>query len=181
MPVNLEDHFFVPNLDSKIEHPEQFVQYYVSNLTTAPLDLSKPLWEVHLLNIKTSDAEALAVIRLHHSMGDGASLMSLLLACTRKTSDPDALPTVPTKKRADSSSNSGWFWRLILAIWSAVTLIGNTLVDIMLFIATLIFLKDTETPIKGAPGVQQTTKRFVRRTVSFDHIKQVKNAMNMVR
>ncbi|ONI25596.1 hypothetical protein PRUPE_2G310700 [Prunus persica] len=112
-------------------------------------------------------------------MGDGASLMSLLLACTRKTSDPDALPTVPTKTRADSSSNSSWFCWFIFAIWSGLTLIWNTLVDMMLFIATLVFLQDTKTPIKGAPGVELTAKRFVHRTVSLDHIKQVKNAMGM--
>ncbi|CAL9008860.1 unnamed protein product [Prunus brigantina] len=177
--VNEEDHVFVPNLDSNIDYPDQFVEDYISNLTTAPLDLSKPLWEVHLLNVKTSYAEAVAVFRLHHSMGDGASLMSLLLACTRKTSDPDALPTVPTKTQADSSSNSSWFWWFILAIWSGITLIWNTLVDMMLFIATLVFLQDTKTPIKGAPGVELTAKRFVHRTVSLDHIKQVKNAMGM--
>ncbi|CAL2243934.1 unnamed protein product [Prunus armeniaca] len=177
--VNEEDHVFVPNLDSNIDHPDQFVEDYISNLTTAPLDLSKPLWEVHLLNVKTSYAKAVAVFRLHHSMGDGASLMSLLLACTRKTSDPDALPTVPTRTPADSSSNSSWFWWFILAIWSGITLIWNTLVDMMLFITTLVFLQDTKTPIKGAPGVELTAKRFVHRTVSLDHIKQVKNAMGM--
>ncbi|PRQ18810.1 putative transferase [Rosa chinensis] len=84
--VKIEDHVIVPNLDSEMKHAEQFVDQYISNLTTSPLDLSKPLWEVHILNVKTSDAEAVAVIRIHHSMGDGASLMSLLLACARKTS-----------------------------------------------------------------------------------------------
>ncbi|KAM1029661.1 hypothetical protein ACFX2A_043147 [Malus domestica] len=175
--VNQEDHVFVPTLNSKIEHPEEFVENYISNLTASPLDLSKPLWEVHLLNVKTSNAEGLAVIRMHHSMGDGASLMSLLLACTRKTSDPNALPSVPTQKRADSSSDLGWFWRFILAVWYGITLIANTLVDIMLFIATLLFLNDTETPIKGSSDVHLTTKRFLHRIVSMNHIKQVKNAM----
>ncbi|MDD0213401.1 hypothetical protein PSY81_23690, partial [Shigella flexneri] len=75
--------------------------------------------------------------------------MSLLLACTRKTSDPDALPSVPTKRKHEGSSlsESGVFWLLLLAIWSAVTLIGNTLVDIVLFVATILVLKDTKTPI----------------------------------
>lgn len=180
--VNMEDHVIVPNLDSDMEHADQFVRDYISNLTTSPLDLSKPLWEIHILNVKTSDAEAVAVMRIHHSMGDGASLMSLLLACTRKTSDPDALPSVPTKRKREgsSSSDSGVFWKLLLAIWSAITLIGNTLVDIVLFVATVLVLKDTKTPIKGPLGVELTTKRFLHRTVSLDHIKQVKNAMNMV-
>nr|XP_011470231.1 PREDICTED: O-acyltransferase WSD1-like isoform X1 [Fragaria vesca subsp. vesca] len=179
--VNMEDHVIVPNMDSDMEDADKFVRDYISHLTTSPLDLSKPLWEVHIVNVKTSDAEAVVVIRIHHSMGDGASLMSLLLACTRKTSDPDALPSVPNQRKHQGSSSSDLsvFWWLLLAIWSAVTLIGNTFVDLVLFVATILFLKDTKTPIKGPPGVELTAKRFLHRTVSLDHIKQVKNAMNM--
>ncbi|KAF3432826.1 hypothetical protein FNV43_RR23928 [Rhamnella rubrinervis] len=175
--VNLENHVVVPNLDTEIESPDQYIDDYISHMTTTPLDLSKPLWELHLLNVKTSYAEAVGVFRIHHSLGDGASLMSLLIACTRKTSDPEALPTVPTLKRA-GSSRSSLFWWLLCFIWSVLVLVWNTFVDIMMFVATTLFLKDTKTPIKGAPGVELATKLFVHRTVSLDHIKLIKNAMN---
>ena len=178
--VNLEDHVIIPDLDPDTDFPDQFVENYISNLTTTPMDLSKPLWELHLLNIKTSDAEAVGVFRIHHSMGDGASLISLLLACTRKTSDPEALPSVPGQKRV-GSTNSGRFWWFLLAIWSVLRLIWNTLVDVLLFVVTILFFKDTKTPIKGGLGVEQNIKKFVHRTVSLDDIKLVKNAMNMVR
>lgn len=178
--VNVENHVVVPNLGTEIESPDQFVEDYISHMTTTPLDLSKPLWELHLLNVKTSYAEALGVFRIHHSLGDGASLMSLLLACTRKTSDPEALPTVPTIKRA-GASHSSRFWWLLLAIWSALLLVWNTFVDVLTFTATSLFLKDTKSPIKGAPGVELTTKRFVHRTVSLDDIKLIKNATQTVR
>ncbi|KAG7973716.1 hypothetical protein I3843_06G010500 [Carya illinoinensis] len=178
--VNLEDHIIVPELDPNIDFPDRFVEDYVSNVTRTPLDLSKPLWELHLLNIKTSDAEAVGVFRIHHSMGDGASLISLLLACTRKTSDPEALPSVPVKKRAGSTFNSrDGFWWLFLAIWMLLRLIWNTMVDVLLFVATTLFLKDMKTPIKGAPGVELNVKKFVHQTVSLEDIKLVKNAMNM--
>ncbi|KAG6649967.1 wax ester synthase/diacylglycerol acyltransferase 5-like isoform X2 [Carya illinoinensis] len=178
--VNLEDHIIVPELDPNIDFPDRFVEDYVSNVTRTPLDLSKPLWELHLLNIKTSDAGAVGVFRIHHSMGDGASLISLLLACTRKTSDPVALPSVPVKKRARSTFNSrDGFWWFFLAIWLFLRLIWNTMVDVFLFVATTLFLKDMKTPIKGAPGVELNVKKFVHRTVSLDDIKLVKNAMNM--
>ncbi|XP_042984578.1 wax ester synthase/diacylglycerol acyltransferase 11-like isoform X2 [Carya illinoinensis] len=178
--VNLEDHIIVPELDPNIDFPDRFVEDYVSNVTRTPLDLSKPLWELHLLNIKTSDAEAVGVFRIHHSMGDGASLISLLLACTRKTSDPEALPSVPVKKRAGSTFNSrDGFWWFFLAIWMLLRLIWNTMVDVLLFVATTLFLKDMKTPIKGAPGVELNVKKFVHQTVSLEDIKLVKNAMNM--
>ncbi|CAK7324167.1 unnamed protein product [Dovyalis caffra] len=176
--VNVEDHVIVPNLDPKLDSTDQFVEDYISNLSTIPLDLSKPLWEMHILNVKTLDAEAAAVLRIHHSLGDGASLISLLLACTRKTSDPDSLPSIPEQNRAGSHLPGG-FWWLFSAMWKVLRLIWNTLVDLILFAATMLFLKDTKTPLKGASGVGLKPKRFVHRTVSLDDIKLVKNAMNM--
>ncbi|OVA00981.1 O-acyltransferase [Macleaya cordata] len=175
--VNLENHVIVPDLDPNMDSPDQFVEDYISNLSRTKIDLSKPLWELHLLNVKTAEAEALGVFRIHHSLGDGTSLMSLLLACTRQTANPEALPTIPVTKRS-GSKNSGRFWGIFAAIWGFFWLVWNTLVDIVMFFATTMFLKDTETPLKGAPGVEFAPKRFVHRTVSLDDIKLVKNAMN---
>lgn len=180
--VNLEDHIIVPNLDADIESPDQFIEDYISHLTTIPMDLSKPLWELHIINLKTSDAEAIWVFRIHHSIGDGASLMSLLLACTRKTADPEALPSIPVKKRAGSSfspSSDGLVWWFFLSIWKILRMIWNSLVDLVLFCATILFLKDTKTPLKGPQGVDLKPRRFVYRSVSLDDIKLVKNKMNI--
>ncbi|GMY07442.1 O-acyltransferase WSD1-like [Fagus crenata] len=175
--VKLENHVIVPNLDPDIKNPDQFVEDYVSNLTKNAMDMSQPSWELHLLNIKTSDAGAVGVFRVHHSIGDGASLTSLLLASTRKTSNLEALPTFPIKKRAGPSTYSSKLWWL-LSFWSVLRLICNTFVDFMLFVATFFFLKDTQSPIKGAPRCDLTTKRFVYRIVSLDDIKLVKNVTN---
>ena len=57
--IELENHVIVPNLDPYIENPDQFVEDHVLNLTKNAMDLSQPLWELHLLNIKTSYAEQL--------------------------------------------------------------------------------------------------------------------------
>lgn len=163
-----------------MENPEQFVEDYISHITTQPLDLSKPLWELHILNVKTSEAEAVGVFRIHHSIGDGASLISLLLACTRKTSDPEALPSVPVQKNEGSGAPERGIWWLFLAIWSGIMLIWNTAVDLIMFSATTLFLEDTRNPLKGGTGDKNSPKRFVHRTLNLDDIKLVKNAMNMV-
>ncbi|KAL0646292.1 hypothetical protein Bca4012_044583 [Brassica carinata] len=81
--VRVEEHVIVPDIDPDIENPYQYVEDYISNLTTVPMDLSKPLWEIHLLCLKTSNAESIGLLKIHHSLGDGMSLMSLFLACTR--------------------------------------------------------------------------------------------------
>ncbi|KAF8379706.1 hypothetical protein HHK36_029150 [Tetracentron sinense] len=175
--VDLENHVIVPDLDPNMDSPDQFVEDYVSDLTKTTIEMSKPLWDLHLLNVRTAEAEAVGVFRIHHSLGDGTSLISLLLACTRKTSDPEALPTIPSKKKAGSGNSVRVWWRFF-SIWWAFRLLWNTFVDILMFVVTSVFLKDTETPLKGAPGVEFTPKRFVHRTVSLDDIKLVKKAMN---
>ncbi|KAG4388561.1 hypothetical protein GLYMA_09G196400v4 [Glycine max] len=176
--VDLDNHIIVPEIDSNLEYPDRFVEDYVSHFTKTPLDQSKPLWELHLLNIKTSDAEAVSVFRIHHSIGDGASLISLLLAATRKTSDPNALPTVPIPKKDTSHQRSSSPFRWLFVIWWALLLIWHTFVDMLLFTFTIFFIKDTPTPLKaGALGVELHNKRIVHRTVSMDDIKLVKNEM----
>ncbi|GAV66202.1 LOW QUALITY PROTEIN: WES_acyltransf domain-containing protein/DUF1298 domain-containing protein [Cephalotus follicularis] len=176
--VNIEDHVIVPELDLEMDSPNQFVEDYISNLTTMPMDISKPLWEVHILNVKTSEADAVGVLRIHHSIGDGVSLMSLLLACTRKTSNPEALPTLPVQNRKSTSSVSGGFWSFFV-IWSTLRIFFNTIVNIVVFMATILFLKDSKSPIYGTPGIEHNPKRFVHKTFCLNDIKLVKNAMNM--
>lgn len=182
--VEAKDHVIIPKIDMhSIENAntDAFLDSYVSDLTTIPLDTSKPLWEVHLLDLRTSDAENVAILKIHHSVGDGMSLMSLVLACTRKTSNPNELPSLPNPKRSLSgSSYSGLVW-LVMALWSVVMLILNTVFDALEFIATAMFLKDTETPIKGNFRLSTSKRmRVVHRTVSFDDLKLIKNAMKMV-
>ncbi|XP_028790712.1 O-acyltransferase WSD1 [Neltuma alba] len=180
--VDLEKHVIVPEIDPDLDFPDRFVEDYTSNLTKTPLDWSRPMWELHLLNIKTSNSQGLGILRIHHSLGDGASLISLLLSATRKTSDPQSLPTLPTKKRAvmpPPSPPFSSFCSFFLPIFSGLALIWNTVVDMIMFFATILFLKDSQTPLKGFPGVEHTTKRFVHRHVSLDDIKLVKTAMNV--
>lgn len=181
--VNVDEHLIIPDLDPNIESPDKFVEDYVSNMTKTPMDFSKPLWEVHILHIKTSKANSVGIFRIHHSMGDGISLMSLLLACTRKSSDPDAVPSLPIDKKKKNTTlqttGSLGFLGYFVLILVFLKVLWNTLVDVVMFGATMIFLKDTNTPLKGKSGIEKTPKRFVNRTLSLDDIKLVKNAMDM--
>ncbi|XP_071701516.1 wax ester synthase/diacylglycerol acyltransferase 11-like [Rutidosis leptorrhynchoides] len=185
--VNLQNHIIIPTIPQNLNSPDEFLENYVYNLSKSSIDSSKPMWDLHLVNLKTSDAEAYGILRIHHSIGDGTSLMSLLLACTRQIQNPDAVPTVPNSK----DSNSGWFssyslrgegvwWqRCCMSIFMVVLLVWNTVVDVGYFMATVLFLKDTETPLKAPDGSEFNPRRFVYRTVSLDDMKLIKNAMNL--
>ncbi|OVA15642.1 O-acyltransferase [Macleaya cordata] len=78
------------------------VNRYLEELAvSSPLDTDKPLWEVHVLR-----NQKLVVFRIHHALGHGISLMSLVLALCRKVDHPDQLPTIPSSSSSSSSSSS---------------------------------------------------------------------------
>ena len=186
--VDLDKHIIIPEIDlaNYKDCPDKFLEDYIYELTKTRLDKSRPLWDLHILNVKTSQAEGVGIFRIHHSLGDGVSLMSLLLACTRQTSNPEALPTIPTGKGKGNKSKGGFIglWKLfkgLFLVYWGLKLFWNTFVDVLMFVASALFLvKDSNTPIKGPPGSENNPRRIVFRMVSLDDLKLVKNSMNMV-
>ncbi|KAG7574156.1 O-acyltransferase WSD1 N-terminal [Arabidopsis suecica] len=174
----VEDHVIVPDIDySNIENPDQFIEDYTSNIANTPMDMSKPLWEFHVLNIKTSNAESLCIGKLHHSLGDGMSLMSLLLAISRKTSDPEALPTTAaTRKPVDSNDKDWW---LVGRFWFMIRVIFTTVIELFKYCLTLCFMRDTKNPLKGKTGDRVQSRKVIHRIISLDDVKLVKNTMEM--
>ncbi|XP_010496519.2 PREDICTED: O-acyltransferase WSD1-like [Camelina sativa] len=177
--VNVENHVFEPDIDpGEIgDNGEGYVEDYVSRLTMLHLDKSRPLWDMHILNVKTVYAEAVCVTRSHHSLGDGTSLMSLLVVCTQNTSHRDTIPVL--KRTVHKDIDIPWFLSLVLPIFWSMRLICNTFVDLLLLLATALFLKDTKTPLKGVVGVENNQKMFCHKIVSLDDIKLIKEVMNM--
>ncbi|KAJ6291687.1 hypothetical protein OIU76_023717 [Salix suchowensis] len=102
----------------------------------------------------------------------------LFMSCSRKVSDPDALPTLPASKKQKPCSSSGGFLQRFIRLFSVLLIYWNTLVDVVMFLITILFLDDTKTPLKGPSGVGSTPRRIVHRIVSLDDVKLVKNAMN---
>jgi hypothetical protein len=186
--VNLDDHIIFPNLDpaATSANRDQAVEDYISSLSMAPMDQSRPLWELHVLDFPTSEATATVAIRMHHSLGDGVSLLSLLIACTRSAADPARLPELPPAPRRTGPAyaralSPARLAAFVLWAWSYVVLAWHTLVDVLRFVATAWFLRDPRTPFMGSKGVEFSRKRIVHRTLSLDYVKFVKNSMKCVR
>lgn len=173
----MEDHVIVPDIDPYIENPDEFLENYTSNMALSPMDMSKPLWEFHLLKLKTSHAESVAVARFHHSLGDGTmSLMSLLLACTRKICDPEALPTFVAPKKSKAKNAC---WSLIAWLWFLIRTIFHTCVEVFKAFVFMCFHGGTTTYLSGKPGAISTNK-FIHQIIPLEDVKTVKNTMNMV-
>ncbi|KAL9256305.1 Wax ester synthase/diacylglycerol acyltransferase 11-like protein [Drosera capensis] len=175
---NLDDHVIVPELDPDMEKPDKFIEDYASDLSSTPVDLSKPLWEFHVLNVKTSNAESVGIFKIHHSLGDGISLVSLTLAASRKSSKPEDLPSIPTSMKPVSKSGKRSLYMYLVAIWSMLQLIWNTFVGITQLLATSLFLRDTNILIDNKKVNVHSKKKIVHRLISLDDIKLVKNETN---
>ncbi|XP_051180745.1 wax ester synthase/diacylglycerol acyltransferase 11 isoform X1 [Lolium perenne] len=185
--VKVEDHIVVPTLDpvAVAANPDQSVEDYVASLFTLPMDRSRPLWEFHFLNFPTSEATSTAIIRVHHSLGDGMSLMTLLMSSASSAADPTRLPAMPKQPertgaiyapRRPRSSGAmpflGWVCSYFVLAW-------NTMVDVAAFIATMMFLRDPHTLFKRSDDtVFNPPRRFVHRSLSLDDVKFIKNAIN---
>ncbi|KAK1403530.1 Diacylglycerol O-acyltransferase [Heracleum sosnowskyi] len=149
--VDIENHVTVPELDPNMDGADKFVEDYLSNLSKTNIPNSKPLWDIHILNVKTLDAEALIIYRIHHSIGDGMSLMALIHAHSRQVSDPSILPTLPATNKESNHLHLDGFRSVVY---------------------------HTKTPLKGPPGVELKPRRFVRQTLSLHDFKLVKNALH---
>lgn len=64
------------------------LQELVSLLASIPLELDRPLWQMHL--VETYGQGSALICRVHHSLADGVALMHVLLSLA--DSDPDAPP-----------------------------------------------------------------------------------------
>jgi hypothetical protein len=188
--VNLDDHIIVPNVDPAIvaSDPEKAIEDYVAALTTVPMDRRRPLWDVHFLDFPTPKATSTMVLRMHHSIGDGMSFMTLFVASSRSTDDPSRQAAMPPPRR------TGPIYQLqprppllsckALLMWlvSYLVLVWHTLVDGALLIATILFLSDPRTLFTRADSGRRAhiSKRFVHRSLSLDDVKLIKTVINCV-
>jgi WS/DGAT/MGAT family acyltransferase len=59
---------------------EAVLQAFVSDLVSTPLDYSKPLWQIHV--IENVGAGGALLFRIHHAIGDGTALSNLMMSVT---------------------------------------------------------------------------------------------------
>ena len=97
--VNIDDHIIIiDDVDAA------WMDGYINKLSLKPLDISCPMWEYHVLNHKTSGTGATMILRFHHSLGDGISLMSLLFSVVTRVDNPHLRPTFPTSGNPKAKS-----------------------------------------------------------------------------
>lgn len=106
------------NLDAHLHHialpapgNQTALQEVASDLMSTPLDFSKPLWQIHVID-GYGEGSAL-MVRLHHCIADGIALVGVLLALTDLSEgaprpEPQDIPVEESSGDGQSTSSDGF-------------------------------------------------------------------------
>lgn len=175
--VRLEDHVNVPIFPAGLS-PESYDNYldeYISKIGMEAFAKSRPLWEIHIFKYPTTTAAGVLIFKLHHSLGDGFSLMGALLSCLQRADDPSLPLTFPSVRLL---SNNTSLMKILPKIFSVVF---NTVSDFCWSVRKSTVLEDDKTPIRsGDDGVEFRPISMATMGFSLDHIKQIKANLGAV-
>ena len=119
-----EARFDIDNHVSHVALPppggDKALRELVSEVMSTPLDMTKPLWHIHLVDGHERGSVVLA--RIHHSMADGIALVRVMLSLADRT------PNATARRRADAKADAGPLDRLPAAIGRGVAA-GQKLLD----------------------------------------------------
>ncbi|GLJ32861.1 hypothetical protein SUGI_0661910 [Cryptomeria japonica] len=180
--VNVDDHVIVPEFPPGQTEYDEFVNDYICNIHLTPLPKNRPLWQFHFLNYNTSKARSICIINMHHSLGDGTSLMSLLFCCFTRADNPNLPLTFPCSKSVPHKATSpsySWlsakymFQRLLvlmLVLW-------YTLSDLIGSFLRMTLMDDSKLAIRGPPGVEIPPKVMTHLTFPMEDITKIKKSV----
>ncbi|KAI3789300.1 hypothetical protein L2E82_02093 [Cichorium intybus] len=149
---------------------EDAANLYMADLAVStPLDTDKPLWEVHLLTFHKC-----AVVRAHHALGDGISMLSFFMAMCRKADDPATMPimnpVVVPRSNHRNGVIGGILWRFLKVVWFTAVFVFD-------FIARVLWLRDEQTVVSGGAGVELWPRKLATARFLVDDMKVVKKCI----
>ncbi|KAJ0110990.1 hypothetical protein Patl1_03098 [Pistacia atlantica] len=175
--VTLEDHVNVPIFPSGLS-PESYDNYldeYISKIGMEEFAKSRPLWEIHIFKYPTTTAPGVLIFKLHHSLGDGFSLMGALLSCLQRADDPSlplTFPSVQLPSHNRNGDNNNSILKILPKIFSVVS---KTVSDFCWSVTKSTVVEDDKTPIRsGDDGVEFRPINMATMSFSLDHIKKIK-------
>lgn len=175
--VQLEHHVKTPKFPhgKSPEFYDKCLEEYMSDLAIDPLPQTRPLWEVHVIKHETSNAAGTVILKLHHALGDGYTLIGLLISTFQRADNPSLPLTFPSLlSSSKSSANSCSIFRVVPRVLHGII---NTVMDF----GTSIFKKeDDRTPVRSAnEGLEIAPRNLSTITFPLDTIKQIKSSLNV--
>ncbi|XP_031481945.1 wax ester synthase/diacylglycerol acyltransferase 4-like isoform X2 [Nymphaea colorata] len=171
--VNLKDHMRIPTFPRGLspQEYEKHLKGYLSEIAVEEMSQNKPLWEVHFFKYCTPSAVNTLVLKLHHAIGDGFSLMTALFSCVRRADDPSLPLTFPScngsSKQHRSKIENGTIWRHLSPHWITFQDFGWSLLKSSLIV-------DPKSPIRsGEVGVEFKPVFISCISLSLEEIREV--------
>ncbi|KAI9093349.1 hypothetical protein K1719_027363 [Acacia pycnantha] len=175
--VKLEDHIIEPTISWDSMSKDKCFSDYLSNIATPQLPHSKPLWEVHVINHSTNNTTL--VFKVHHSIGDGYTLMGVLLSCLKRADDPSLPVTFPSLK-SSKTTLSDHHQASLRRIPSFLSTIFTSIKDFGWSLLKSTLHEDDQTPIRSAhEGVKFQPATLSSITFPVDHIRDIKSKLGV--
>ena len=157
---------------------EAALKVYVEGVMRTPLDRSRPLWQLHL--VEGFGAGSAIVARFHHALADGIALAEVMLSLTDASPDepdPDELVArrvPPSPGWRPSLPGWGTAQRLVSDVAGAASSLRPSAVTDALLLTRqtahiadkLILGSNPETPLTGVPGLEKRAVWSSPRAVS---------------
>ncbi|XP_057832443.2 wax ester synthase/diacylglycerol acyltransferase 11 [Cryptomeria japonica] len=182
--VNVDEHVIIPEFPPGQTEYDEFVKDYIGNIHLTPLPKCRPLWAFHFINYNTSKARATMVINMHHSLGDGTSLMSLLLCCVTRVDDPNLPVTFPSFTSPPHKTIPYYSWvstefiyYMFQRIFVPLLVLWYTVSDLITNFLRIILMEDSKLPFRGPPGVEMLPKVMSSVTFLMEDVKKIKNSV----
>ncbi|EYU28207.1 hypothetical protein ABFS82_13G029000 [Erythranthe guttata] len=171
--VNVKEHVKTPNFPrgKSPEFYEECLSEYLSKISLEQFQESRPLWEIHIIKYPTKSTAGNLVFKLHHSLGDGYSLMGALLSCLQRADNPQLPLTFPllNQKIQTNDNKSNILSRAFDSVYDFGWSVLKSLV-----------LEDDKTPIRsGDDGVEFRPITVTTLNFSLDQIKKVKASLHV--
>ncbi|XP_016492975.2 wax ester synthase/diacylglycerol acyltransferase 4 [Nicotiana tabacum] len=179
--VKYKDHINVPIFPEgkSKEFYDNCFNEYLTKIAMEQLPQTRPLWEIHIFKYPTSKSAGNLVFKLHHSLGDGFSLMGALLSCLQRADNPSLPLTFPAFNSNPNSGND-YKKRFCTNVAQMVSGVVNTFVDFGWSLLKSTSLEDERTPIRsGDEGVEFRPIHISTMDFSLDHLKQIKTNLKV--
>ncbi|KAK9109142.1 hypothetical protein Sjap_017202 [Stephania japonica] len=137
---SVEDLLVIPTFPSGLspEECDQHLHKYLSKIGTERFPMDRPLWEVHVITYPTTSGGGAVVFKFCHAIGDGYSLVSLLMKVLRRADDPSlplSFPNITLRSKIVRKNNG----------FSFALKCFNTVSDVVAMVGRSMWLKDHKT------------------------------------
>ncbi|KAK9136081.1 hypothetical protein Syun_015411 [Stephania yunnanensis] len=155
------------------EECDQHLLEYLSKIGTERFSMDRPLWEVHMIKYPTANGGGAVVFKFCHAIGDGYSLVSLLMKAFQRADDPSlplSFPNITLRSNIVRKINGfGFGFGFALKCF-------NTISDVGAMLLRSRWLKDHKTAVRSEKPVQEHLEPIVVSviTLPMEDIKQVK-------